>query len=249
MQKTAFLSCLVMTFAAHFPGAYASVEPLPLTAEAAYEHVQKLRAESSHLADKKPSSPELKKAIQLLHSAMSYLDERAVQDLAIGNEPLFFRGLDVRIDLAELYVRTSQFDLALSTLEQINSQFWIPNLREYLADQNKFARLEHEPRMQALLKVASIPKRLYESNALASSFKPTLSSAERAAGVSIFWHQVRSDFAFFDNVPDVDWGQTYLTFLEKVEATSTTEDYYRVLMQLAPLLRDGHTNIYPPEEL
>ncbi|MDD1748407.1 MAG: S41 family peptidase, partial [Methanothrix sp.] len=28
-----------------------------------------------------------------------------------------------------------------------------------------------------------------------------------------------------------------------------TRDYYRVMMQLAPLLRDGHTNIYPPKDL
>lgn len=249
MRTTALLSCLALTLFARLPSAYAAVEATPLTAQNAYDHVQKLREASSEIVEKNPSVGDLHRAIGLLRSALSYMDERAVQDLAVGNEGLFFRGLDARIDLAELYVRTSQIDLALTTLEQISSLYWVPDLGTYLADQNKFSRLEHEPRFQAVLKVSTIPRRLYESKALASNFKSTLTSAERAAGVSIFWNQVRSDFAFFDNVQDLDWGQTYLTFLEKVEATSSTEDYYRALMQLAPLLKDGHTNIYPPKEL
>lgn len=32
-------------------------------------------------------------------------------------------------------------------------------------------------------------------------------------------------------------------------AANTTREYYDVMMQLAPLLQDGHTNIYPPDEL
>lgn len=247
MQTTTLVSCLVLLFAA--PCANAAAGASPLTAQVAYEHVQQLREAASDIADKNPSKDELKKAIDLLLTAVSYMDERAVQDIVAGNEAVSFRGVDARMDLADLYVRTAQIDLAFRTLEQINSLYWVPDLRTYLAKRKSIAQLDHEPRMQALLKVSTIPKRLYESQALASSFKPTLSSAERAAGVSIFWNQVRSDFAFFDNVPDLDWGQTYLTFLEKVEATSSTEDYYRALMQLAPLLRDGHTNIYPPEEL
>jgi C-terminal processing protease CtpA/Prc len=47
----------------------------------------------------------------------------------------------------------------------------------------------------------------------------------------------------------LDWNQTYVDFLSKVRATSSTEDYYRVLMRFTALLKDGHTNIYPPEPL
>ena len=190
----------------------------------------------------------LRKAIGLLLTAVAYLDTPAVQDLAAGNRGLFYRGLDVRLDLAILYVRTSQIELALTTLEHINARFWVPELSTLLPGEI-LARLEKEPRMQALLKVSRIPEGLYGNKALTGAYKPTLSSAERAAGVSIFWQQVRSEFAYFDNVADLDWSQTYLKFLEKVETTTTTEEYYRTLMQLAPLLRDGHTNIYPPSQL
>jgi carboxyl-terminal processing protease len=243
------LSALVFALAAVLPSASATDTSKPLTAEMAYEHVQGLRKQSYDLVNKNPSKDSLDQAISLMNSALFYLDERVVQDMAVGNRALFYRGLDARLDLAALYVQTKQYDRALTTLEQINGLFWWPNLQGYLADSKTLAPLEKEPRMQALLRVSKIPQGLYENKALSGSYKPTLTAAEKAAGVSIFWHQVRSDFAFFDHVPDLDWGATYLKFLEKVETTSSTEEYYRVLMQLAPLLRDGHTNIYPPEEL
>ena len=98
MQTTAVLSTLVLAFAAHLPYAHAAVVPSPLTADVAYEYVQGLRQSSSDIVEKNPS--ELEKAISLLNTALSYLDERVVQDLAAGNPALFFRGLDVRVDLA-----------------------------------------------------------------------------------------------------------------------------------------------------
>ncbi|UUZ56967.1 hypothetical protein LP419_19860 [Massilia sp. H-1] len=72
---------------------------------------------------------------------------------------------------------------------------------------------------------------------------------ERVAGLSLFWSEARHGFVHFGHVPDLDWNQIYMNYLDKVMAAETTRDYYRVLMQLAPLLRDGHTNIYPPREL
>lgn len=249
MKTLTQLSALVFVLTVVLPNASASDTSKPLTAAMAYEHVQGLRKQSYDLVKKNPSKDSLDQAISLMHSALSYLDERVVQDLAVGNPALFYRGLDARLDLAALYVQTKQYDQALTTLEQINRFYWLPNLQTYLSDRKVFAPLEQEPRMQAMLKISKIPQGLYENKALPNSYKPTLTAAEKAAGVSIFWHQVRSDFAFFDHVPDLDWGATYLQFLEKVESTSSTEEYYRVLMQLAPLLRDGHTNIDPPEEL
>ena len=40
-----------------------------------------------------------------------------------------------------------------------------------------------------------------------------------------------------------------MDYLSKVIAAPTTRDYYRVMMQLAPLLQDGHTNVYAPDAL
>ncbi len=80
-------------------------------------------------------------------------------------------------------------------------------------------------------------------------FATTLSEDARIAGLSTVWAETRFNFAFFDRQPDLDWNQTYVDFLSKVRATPSTEDYYRVLMRFAALLKDGHTNVYPPEAI
>jgi hypothetical protein len=76
-----------------------------------------------------------------------------------------------------------------------------------------------------------------------------LSEAQRIAGLSLFWSEARYNFANFDHVPELDWNQTYLNFLPRVIAAKSLHDYYDVLMQLAPLLRDSHTNIYLPRSI
>jgi C-terminal processing protease CtpA/Prc len=76
-----------------------------------------------------------------------------------------------------------------------------------------------------------------------------LSEDARIAGLSTVWAEARFNFAFFDRQPNLDWNQTYVDFLSKVRATTSTEEYYRVLMRFAALLKDGHTNVYPPQSI
>ncbi|WP_168167461.1 S41 family peptidase [Duganella sp. HH105] len=94
-----------------------------------------------------------------------------------------------------------------------------------------------------------LPERLYKVPAIATPYKPVLTTEEKVAGLSLFWAEARSSFVHFDHVPDLAWDQVYMDYLAKVIAAPTTRDYYRVMMQLAPLLQDGHTNIYAPKEL
>ena len=47
----------------------------------------------------------------------------------------------------------------------------------------------------------------------------------------------------------MDWDKTYLEFIQKVLATKSTLEYYRVLQMFCAKLKDGHTNIYMPKEL
>lgn len=245
MQWSAFLLALTV----QHPGACAPTTAKTVSAHEAYEYVQGLRNSTTSMVMKDQSIKTLEQGVRQLQSAIAYLDEHAVQDLAYGYRALYYRGLDVRLDLAKLYVGMGQVDNAVATLEQIGRLYWYPGLRRAMAQRKILEPLEKDPRVQALLKVSTIPEGLYANKSLASAYTPTLTSAERAAGVSMFWLKVREDFVFFDNVTDLDWGKTYLSFLEKAEAAKSTEDYYRVLMQLAPLLKDGHTNVYPPEEL
>ena len=94
-----------------------------------------------------------------------------------------------------------------------------------------------------------LPERLFRAPAIASAYQPVLTTEEKVAGLSLFWSEARRNFVYFDHVPQLQWDQVYLDYLGKVIAASTTEDYYRVMMTLAPLLQDSHTAIVPPAQV
>jgi carboxyl-terminal processing protease len=76
-----------------------------------------------------------------------------------------------------------------------------------------------------------------------------LSDAEKLYGLSLIWQEVNYNFAFFDQVPDLDWNAAYRAYIPQVLATRSTYDYYRVLQRFVALLRDGHTNVFMPPEM
>lgn len=75
-----------------------------------------------------------------------------------------------------------------------------------------------------------------------------LSNNEKIYGLSLLWKEAEYNFAHFDKVPDLNWNKTYLEYIDEVINTKTTLEYYRVLQKFIALLKDGHTNIYLPNE-
>lgn len=76
-----------------------------------------------------------------------------------------------------------------------------------------------------------------------------LSDNDKLYGLSLFWKEASYNFAFFDQVPDLDWDKTYREYIPKVLATESTAEYYEVLQKFCALLKDGHTNVYPPSNI
>lgn len=111
------------------------------------------------------------------------------------------------------------------------------------------ASLREDPRFKALVVALRKKAALWDSPALVTRYKPVLSEAEKVAGLSKIWSMARYNFAFFDRLPDLDWDKLYMEYLPKVQAAKTTAAYYRVLMEFATELHDGHTGVYPPKEL
>lgn len=121
---------------------------------------------------------------------------------------------------------------------------------EHLATDTDLDPLHGDPRFTQLVAAARARERLWvQEPAQSLPLVPNLSDDAKVAGLSTVWSEARFNFAFFDRQPDLDWNQTYVDFLPKVRATTSTEEYYRVLMRFAALLKDGHTNVYPPEPL
>ncbi len=79
--------------------------------------------------------------------------------------------------------------------------------------------------------------------------KSDISATEKVYGLSLFWREVSYNFAFFDQVPDLDWEKAYREYIPRVLATDSVYQYYRVLQRFCALLKDGHTNVYLPPEI
>ncbi len=73
---------------------------------------------------------------------------------------------------------------------------------------------------------------------------PDLSNAEKLYGLSLLWQEANYNFAFFDQVPDLDWDSAYQAYIPRVLATESTYDYYQELKRFVALLEDGHTSVW-----
>ena len=221
----------------------------PLRAMEAYEHAQSLRHQAGEKVDMKhPSAEGLEFAAAKLREALDYLATPQVRELGQGNLFLYARRQDVLRDYAGVLAMQGKKDEALGALEAMQQEAWYPSQVKLLLSP-EFASLRDEPRFKHVQATAEAAQRIWRIPAIATPYQALLSMEERIAGLSLFWSEARMGFAYFDHVPQLHWDQVYLDYLPRVMAAKSTEDYYRVLMQLAPLLRDGHTNIYPPKEL
>lgn len=122
----------------------------------------------------------------------------------------------------------------------------------HLKADSDLASLHEEPRWKALVaaaeKVTAQRERMWNSPALATGWRETLTEDERVAGLSKVWAETKFNFANFDLVPELDWDATYLQFLPRVRAAADTVTYYRELQRFIAQLHDGHSNVYPPPE-
>ncbi|MCI5058494.1 MAG: S41 family peptidase [Flavobacteriales bacterium] len=77
----------------------------------------------------------------------------------------------------------------------------------------------------------------------------TISTKQKIYGLSKFWQEVNYNFAFFDQVPNLNWDSAYQSYIQKVSQTTNDLEYYNELQRFCALLKDGHTNIYLPKRL
>jgi C-terminal processing protease CtpA/Prc len=243
-MRVAFLAGIGLLYAA-----WATHAQTP-TAMQYYDQIQGARGKAGNLVDPQhPDAAKLRQAESILKGALDTLAQSEVMELAEGNAALLARRYDTLRDLAGVYALEGRKGDALDALDAMQAEAWIPSTASLLRTDSEFASLRDEPRFKAILVTLDNADRLWNAKTLTVPYAAQLSEAERIAGLSLFWSEARYNFAHFDHVPELDWDRTYLDFLPQVIAAKDTTAYYEVLMRLAPLLRDGHTNIYPPKEL
>lgn len=77
----------------------------------------------------------------------------------------------------------------------------------------------------------------------------TLTDEEKLFGLSTLWQEVNYNFAFFNQVPDLNWDNEYKKAIHDVLQSDSDLAYYKVLQTLTAKLQDGHTQVYLPTSL
>ncbi|MFY9822767.1 MAG: S41 family peptidase [Thermoanaerobaculia bacterium] len=115
------------------------------------------------------------------------------------------------------------------------------------AGAHAYAQAAHEPSRKEMLEHDGIV--WGSAAAWGVPFQENLGEDAKIAGLSRVWMEVKLNFPHFAEVSDLDWDKTYVDFLPKVRATTSTYEYYRLLQQMCALLKDGHTEVFLPKEL
>lgn len=216
-----------------------------LTAGGAYDYLQAQRARTRKVVGEadNPPADSLRKAIGVLQQALSYYRRPEVTALAKTSKSLYYRQSDILLDLAVLQSQLNQPAAAAATLRQILAPEFGGVYVQWILKEPVLAAARQDPALKLALSQAAVLDNVFNSKALATPYQPNLSSAEKVAGLSKLWAEATYNFAYFDHLPGLNWDQAYLEYLPKVQATTSTVAYYRVLQQFYAQLHDGHTNV------
>lgn len=90
---------------------------------------------------------------------------------------------------------------------------------------------------------------VFSSSILSGQDENNLSSKDKLYGLSLLWKEVSYNFAFFDQIPNLNWDSCYQAYIPKVIESKNDWDYYLELQKFMSLLQDGHTRIFTPVQL
>jgi carboxyl-terminal processing protease len=215
--------------------------PTPESAMGAYDFVQDRRSAAEKLWEKRDPA-----GIDMLLATLQYLDQPLVRDLSSGNRYLAARRLNIHIDLAQAYALQGKKAAAFEYLRKVAAEAPVSSLADFVGHQKAFESVRDDPEFAKILSSFRVFGSLWDSPELATSYKENLSDAEKVAGLSKFWSEVKYNFGFPEKLVALQWDKLYLDWIPRVLATKSTTDYYRQLMLLCARLSDGHTNVYAP---
>lgn len=218
-----------------------------LSADNIADSVQAMRNQARPLwRNPDASKSQLDQSINILTSALNYLNNPAFKASTQGNFYLKFRKGDTYLDLLTAYVRNRQYAEATQVLNQlydINSPWYT-----LIAKDSVFTEFRKIPQVVSLIDQFKLRASMWQGKAISSKYQVDLSEDEKIAGLSSLWMNAKYNFVYLDKLT-TDWNKTYLAFLPQVRATTSTADYYKVLQRFYASLNDGHTNVFFPAEL
>lgn len=218
------------------------------TGNEAADWIQSQRHIADPLIDTKSTPADIEKAVNILERTITFMDSLPIRQLAGGNLYLYSRRGDVNRDLASGYVMLGKKEMALDALDRMYTNGSSSQVAGWLENEPTLDAIKKEPRYLEIIKKLNRDGLVWRNAAFKTPYKRNLSDAEKVAGLSLLWSQAKYNFANFALL-DIDWNQTYLDYIPKVQATKSTAEYYKVLINFYAQLRDGHTNVYVPDSL
>jgi C-terminal processing protease CtpA/Prc len=197
-----------------------------------------------------PTPDDLLKAAQASYDSKQYAESAALYQRALPFLSDLERG-EAEYNLACSLALAGDHGEALDTLHRAVDDGYTD--RKDTETDRDLLSLHADPRWQSVLSAMSDVKaqqdQRWGDTAFDTPNAPNLSDEDKLAGLSELWAQAKFGFANFWHVPQLNWDQTYRSFIPQVLATKSTEDYYRVLQRFYALLHDGHSNVYTPYEI
>jgi carboxyl-terminal processing protease len=221
-----------------------SQSQIPSNANDANEYVRQHNSEAKALWQKGE-----RQGIELLNELLQYLDQPMIRDLAAGNFSLYAQRANIYLGLAEAYALQDKQQESLNYLGKTAEFIQSPVIAAFLEKNKSFDRIRQTAEFIAVLKKLHKYEMYWDSPALNTGYQENLSDAEKIAGISKFWSEVKFNFAYPEKLVELDWDKLYLETIPRVLATKSTLEYYHELIKLCAQLADGHTNIILPDQL
>lgn len=218
-----------------------------MTSQQAYDKAQDLRHKANALLKEGALRNELVKAENYLLEALDFVRGADIRAMYSSNKYLEARQWDILRDLLKVNSMQQDEKAAISHLNDLsrsgNGLYWVANDKavvDFLGNHEVFIKVVEGEKSWS---------RIQSTNSFGTKFVEELSDAEKLAGLSLLWAEVKQGFVYFDQVPNLNWDKTYKDYISIVLNTKSTFDYYKELTRMVSLLNDGHTNVYYPEEL
>ncbi|SHF37547.1 S41 family peptidase [Chryseobacterium vrystaatense] len=90
---------------------------------------------------------------------------------------------------------------------------------------------------------------LFICSPLVAQIPNKLSLNEKIYGLSKFWSDVEYNFVYLYKTDQKKWNEAYREAIANIQKTKNDYEYYKELQKLCTVLKDGHTQVYFPEDI
>lgn len=90
---------------------------------------------------------------------------------------------------------------------------------------------------------------IFLTHSVKAQIPNTLSNTEKVYGLSKLWQEANYNFVYLNKIDRDKWENDYKSLIGEVQNTENDYEYYRLLIKFYASLKDGHTDVYYPENV